>query len=82
MNYISYLEIHAPQQQQSSVSQDSIKSTVPKFDWKFDWLNLTDQSKLCQTVQTTQSMNSLQTETKFHQKLDKSKVNQTVQKEH
>ena len=27
MNYISYLEIHAPQQQQSSVSQDSIKST-------------------------------------------------------
>ena len=50
MNYISYLEIHAPQQQ-SSVSQDSIKSTDhvhsletmqhslqsdPKFNWKFD----------------------------------------------
>ena len=27
MNYISYPEIHAPQQQQSSVSQDNIKST-------------------------------------------------------
>ena len=27
MNYISYPEIHAPQQQQSSVSQDSTKST-------------------------------------------------------
>ena len=64
MNYINYPEIHAPQQQQSSVSRDSIKSTVPKFDWKFDWL------KLGQTVQTTQSMNSLQTETKFDQKFN------------
>ena len=51
MDYISHPEIHAPQQQQSSVSQDSIKSTDhvhslvtmqhsqqsnPKFDWKFD----------------------------------------------
>ena len=51
MKYISYPEIHAPQQQQSSVSQDSIKSTDhvhslvtmqhsqqsnPKFDQKFD----------------------------------------------
>ena len=35
MNYISYLEIHAPQQQ-SSVSQDSIKSTDPKFDQRFN----------------------------------------------
>ena len=61
MNYISYPEIHAPQQQHSSVSQDSIKSTVPKFDR----LNLTDQSKFGQTVQTTQSMDSLQTEPKI-----------------
>ena len=78
MNYISYPEIHAPQQQQSSVSRDSIKSTVPKFD----------QSKFSQTVQTTQSMDSLQTETKFEQKFDRlnltdwSKVNQTAQEEH
>ena len=51
MNYISYPEIHAPPQQQSSVSQDSIKSmdhvhslvtmqhtqqSNPKFDQKFD----------------------------------------------
>ena len=50
MNYISYLEIHASQKQQSSVSQDSIKSTDCKFDWKFD------QSKFGQTVQTAQSM--------------------------
>ena len=47
MNYISYPEIHAPQQQQSSVSQDSIKSTVPKFDRKFDRSNL----KVDQTAQ-------------------------------
>ena len=60
MNYISYPEIHAPPQQQSSVSQDSIKSTDhvhslvtmqhsqqtnPKFNWKFD------QSKCDQTAQ-------------------------------
>ena len=50
--------------------------------------NLTDQSKLGQTVQTTQSMNSLQTETKFDWKFDQSnstdwsKVDQTAQKEH
>ena len=53
MNYISYPEIHAPQQQQSSVSQDSIKSTDPKFDRRFDRL------KFIQTVWTTQSMDSL-----------------------
>ena len=68
MNYISYPEIHAPQQQQSSVSQDSIKSTDhvdsvvtmqhsrqtnPKFDWKFDW-------------------------SKFDRKFDWPKFNQTV----
>ena len=40
MNYVSYPEIHAPQQQQSSVSQDSIKSTDPKFDWRFDPIKL------------------------------------------
>ena len=55
MSYISYQEIHAPQQQQSSVSRDSIKSTVPKFDQKFDWSNLTrnltDQLKVDQTSQ-------------------------------
>ena len=45
MNYISYPEIHAPQQQQSSVPQDSIKSTCPKFDRKFD------RSKFNQTAQ-------------------------------
>ena len=71
MNYISYLEIHAPQQQQPSVSRDSIKSTDPKFDWKFD------QSKFGQTVQTTQSMDSLQTKPKLDQKF-----NQTAQEEH
>ena len=93
MNYISYPEIHAPQQQ-SSVSRDSIKCTVPKFDQKFDWSNLTDQSKFGQTIQTAQSMDSLQTETKFDQKFDQSnltdqsnstdwsKVNQTAQEEH
>ena len=32
MNYISYPEIHAQQQQQSSVPRDSIKSTDPKFN--------------------------------------------------
>ena len=37
MNYINYLEIHAlQQQQQSSVSRDSIKPTETKFNWKFD----------------------------------------------
>ena len=64
MNCISYPEIHAPQQQQSSVSQDSIKSTDhvhslvtmqhsrqsnPKFDWKFD--QKFDWSKFDQTAQ-------------------------------
>ena len=78
MNYISYPEIHAPQQQQSSVSQDSIKSTVPKFDRKFDWL------KFGQTVQTAQSKDSLQTEPKFDRSnsTDQSKVDQTAQEEH
>ena len=62
--------------------RDSIKSTVPKSDQKFD------RSKLGQTVQITQSMNSLQTETKFNRKFDRlnltdqSKVDQTAQKEH
>ena len=32
MNYVNYPEIHAPQQQQSSVSRETIKSTKPKFD--------------------------------------------------
>ena len=66
MNYISYLEIHAPQQQQSSVSRDSIKSTDPKFDW----------SKFGQTVQTAQFMDSLQTKPKLDWKF-----NQTAQEE-
>ena len=49
MNYISFPEIHAPQQQQSSVSQDGIKSTDPKFNQKFDWKF--DQLKFDQTAQ-------------------------------
>ena len=77
MNYISYPEIHAPQQQQSSVSQDSIKSTDPKFDWRFDRLK-SDQSKFDQNVWTAQSMDSLQTKPKF----DWSKFDQTAQEEH
>ena len=77
MNYISYLETHVPQQQQSSVSQDSIKSTDPKLDWKFDWSNSTDRLKFGQTVQTTQSMDSLQTKPKLDWKFD-----QTAQEEH
>ena len=64
MNYISYPEIHTPQQQQPSVSQDSIKSTDPKFDWKFD------QSRFSHTVQTAQSMDSLQTKPKLNWKFD------------
>ena len=97
MSYISYLEIHAPQQQKSSVSQDSIKSTDhvhtlmtmqhsrqsnPKFDQKFD------QLKFGQTVQTAQSMDSLQTKPKLNWKFDwlnltnRLKFNQTAQEEH
>ena len=83
MNYINYLEIHAPQQQ-PPVSQSSLKSTgyvhsletvqhslqsVPKFDWK------PDQSKFNQTAQ---SMDSLQTSPKF----DWSNFDQTAQEEH
>ena len=83
MNYISYPEIHAPQQQQSSVSQDSIKSTDhvhslvtmqhsqqsnPKFNWRFDRSKF-DQ-KFDQTVWTAQSMESLQTNPKFDQKFN------------
>ena len=82
MNYISYPEIHAPQQQQPSISQDSIKSTDPKFGQKFD------QSKFGQTVQTAQSMDSLQMKPKLNWKFDwsnmtdRSKFNQTSQEEH
>ena len=82
INYITYPEIHAPQQQQSSVSQDSIKSTDPKFNWKFNWSNLTDWSKFGQTVQTAQSMDSLQTKPKLVRKFEQSKFDQTAQKEH
>ena len=77
MNYISYLEIHAPQQQQSSVSQDSIKSTDPKFDQKFNRLNSTNRLKFGQTVQTTQSMDSIETKPQLDWKFD-----QTAQEEH
>ena len=82
MNYISYLEIHAPPQQQPSVSQDSVKSTDPKFDQKFD------QSIFGQTVQTAQSIDSLQTKPKLDWKFDRSnltdqlKFDQTAQEEH
>ena len=90
MNYISYLEIHAPQQQ-SSVSQDNIKSTDhvhslvtmqhsqlsnPKFNQKFDWSKF-DRRKFDQTVWAAQSMDSLQANPKFDQKFD-----QTAQEEH
>ena len=77
MNYISYQEIHVPPQQQSSVSRDSIKSTDPKFNQKFDQSNLTNWLKFGQTVQTTQSMDSLQTKPKLDWKFD-----QTAQEEH
>ena len=75
MNYINYLEIHAPQQQ-PPVSQSSPKSTGyihsletvqhslqsdPKFDWKLN------QSKFNQTAQ---SMDSLQTNPKFNRKFN------------
>ena len=78
LNYISYPEIHAPQQQQSSVSQDSIKSTDPKLNWKFNW------SKVGQTVQTAQSMDSPQTKPilDWSNSTDRSKFDQTAQQEH
>ena len=76
MNYISYPEIHAPQQQQSSVSQDSIKSTDPKFDQRFDRL------KFIQTVWTAQSMDSLQTKPKFDQKFDQKSTGQNLTRLH
>ena len=90
MNYISYLEIHAPQQQ-SSVSQDSIKSTDhvhslvtmqhsqqsnPKFNQKFDQPKF-DWPEFDQTVWAAQSMDSLQANPKFDWKFD-----QTAQEEH
>ena len=70
MNYISCLEIHAQQQQQFSVSQDSIKSTDPKFDWKFD----------CKFDQSKFAIKS--TDPKFDRKFDQSKFDQTAQEEH
>ena len=87
MNYINYLEIHAPQQQ-PPVSQGSLKSTGyihsletvqhslqsdPKFDQKLDWSKFN---------QTAQSMDSLQTSPKFDLKFNWSKFGQAAQEEY
>ena len=72
----------------SSVSRDSIKSTDPKFNQKFNQSNLTDWSKFGQTVQTEQCMDSLQTKPKLNWKFiwlnltDQLKFDQTAQEEH
>ena len=50
MNYVSYLEIHPPQEQ-FLVSQDSLKST--------DYVH--SLKTTCHSLQTTQSMDSLKT---------------------
>ena len=67
MNYISYLEIHAPQEQeQSPVSQDSLKSA--------DYIcSLKTTTHTLQSTKTTQSTDSLETTPK---------TDQTAQEEH
>ena len=65
MNYISYPEIHAPQEQ-SPVSQDSLKST--------DYIHsLKTSNHSLQSTKTAQSMDSLRSTPK---------PNQTAQEEH
>ena len=65
MNYISYLEIHAPQEQ-SPVSQDSLKST--------DYIHtLKTTNHSLQSIKMAQSTNSLETTPK---------TNQTTHEEH
>ena len=65
MNYISYPEIHAPQEQ-SPVSQDSLKSTDYVHSLKTTNCSL-------QSAKTAQSMDSLETTPK---------TDQTAQEEH
>ena len=67
MKYISYSEIHAPQEQeQSPVSQDSLKSA--------DYIHsLKTTNHSLQSTKTTQSMDSLKTAPKS---------DQTAQEEH
>ena len=67
MKYISYLEIHAPQEQeQSPVSQGSLKSA--------DYIHsLKTTNHSLQSTKTAQSMDSLKTAPK---------ADQTAQKEH
>ena len=65
MNYISYPEIHPPQEQ-SLVSQDSLKST--------DYIHsLKTTGHSLQSTKTTQSMNNLKTTRE---------ADQTAQEEH
>ena len=67
MKYISYLEIHAPlEQEQSPVSQDSLKSTDYVHSLKTTNHNL-------QSTKTVQSMDSLK---------NAPKTDQTAQEEH
>ena len=70
MSYVSYLEIHAPQQQ-PPVSQNSLQSTDYVHSLEMMWCRL-------QSKKTAQSTDSPQANPRFDQKFNQSKVNQTA----